>query len=77
MFLAESYLLQAICQSNEPERDIKHKTGGAKQRPDKNLGGHGPPRPPLEAPLPQGLFPVSVARRTFSWDNLITWPNQL
>jgi len=28
----------AVCQSNELERKIKHKTGGAKQGPSKSLG---------------------------------------
>jgi len=40
-----------MCQPNELKREIKKKTVGAKRGPSKNLGGHGPPRPPLESPL--------------------------
>jgi len=36
-----------ICQSNELEREIQHKTGGPSRGPAKNLGDHGPPRPPV------------------------------
>jgi len=36
-----------MCQPNELEREIKKKTGGASRGPSKNLGRHGPLRPPL------------------------------
>jgi len=34
-----------ICQSNELEREIKHKTGGPSRVQPKICGGHGPARP--------------------------------
>jgi len=42
-----------ICQSNELERENKHKTagGGASKGPAKNLGAMAHPRSPLEPPL--------------------------
>ena len=36
-----------ICQSNELEREIEQKTGGASRRLAKNLGGPWPTQPPL------------------------------
>ena len=35
------------CQSNELEREIKHKTEGTSRWPDKNVGDRGPSRPTL------------------------------
>ena len=43
-----------ICQPNELKLEIKKKTGGSNGGPSKNLGGHDPPRPPLESPLYMG-----------------------
>ena len=40
-----------ICQPNELKRESKKKTGW----PSKILGGHVPPRPPLELPPVQGV----------------------
>jgi len=45
ILLAENYRL--FCQSNELEREIKHKTEGAKLEASQKAGGHGLPRPPL------------------------------
>jgi len=36
-----------ICKSNELEREIKQNTGGSSRGLATNLGGHGPPSPPL------------------------------
>ena len=47
-YFYKTHLATCICPPNELKREIKKKTGGA----SKNLGGHGPPRPPLESPLP-------------------------
>jgi len=58
-----------MCQSNVLEREIKHKLGGASRGPEKNLGGYGPPRPPLRiaiavATLTQkrAMFPAFSSR---------------
>jgi len=42
-------MLSAVCQSNELEREIMHKTGGASRGAARNLGGKksGLPTPPL------------------------------
>ena len=39
--------IHCVCQPNELKREIKKKTGEASRGPSKNVGGHGPPRPPL------------------------------
>ena len=52
-----------ICQSNEFEREIKHKTGGASRGPAKNLGGPAPP-----------LVPRLISRSLlFSTSTVLTW----
>ena len=46
-----------ICQPNELKREIKKKLGWPNGGTSKNLGGHGPPNPPLESPLtPRGWW---------------------
>jgi len=49
-----------ICQPNELEREIKKKLGGKQGAKQKSLGGHGPPRPPLESPLPASSATVTL-----------------
>jgi len=44
-------VIYSICQPNELNGKLRKKTGGAKEGPSKNLGGHGPPTPSLESPL--------------------------
>jgi len=40
-----------ICQSNELEREIQHKTGGSSRGPAKNLGAMAHPGSPFAPPL--------------------------
>jgi len=40
-------VIYCTCLPNELKRDIKKKLGEPSSGPRKNLGGHGPPRPPL------------------------------
>jgi len=70
-----------ICQSNELEREIKQKTGGASRGPAKNLGGAiAHPGLPLEPPL--WRYHCCVTHVTRQWRSyhenvsfIVTWHN--
>jgi len=58
-----------ICQPNELKREVKKKTGGPNGEPSKNLGCHGPPRPPLRiAPRCTTFLLLPAASRLFLWN---------
>jgi len=60
-------VIYCIRQPNELERETTKKTGGA----SKNLGGYGPPRPPLESPVSSNAPQFDrVQRQDNSWDLL-------
>jgi len=40
-----------ICQTNEREREVQHKTGAPGRRPVKNMRGMAHPGPPLKPPM--------------------------
>jgi len=65
MFLAESYLLQAICQSNEPERDIKHKTGGGQAKARQKSGGPWTTQTPLRSATASGRLSRECSQKDF------------
>ena len=40
-------VIYCICQPKELKQEIKKKMGGTNRGPTKNLGGRGPPKPPI------------------------------
>jgi len=50
-----------MCQPNELKQEIRKKTWGAQGGPSKNLGGHGPPRPPLRIATDPKAFGTSAS----------------